>query len=382
MKRFMMLAALFGAMTLGACVDNQESQSVTDIRDAKTEELKSLAALNNAQAEATKVLANAEAALKNAEATYQNAMAEQVEAKTALLEVEKQLAQIKVQLAQVELESAQVELERQQAELLAEKAEYEQRIAVAQAQIAKTQAELEVYLALQESSLLQAQLQVFNNSQKLETALKVDYLAIYNTYAEAVKELNDIRAELVETQAMYVAVENGLVDDQEAAVEAIKAQQEDIAEAQEWIAYFQSKIALFEEFVTLTDAELETKLEEAYAKFDGILTDYTLADLAYNRYCEANPEPEMPEAVEEYMLKMYEFINNPENCPISYGTEYWNPAAGINMPEIYYNSDLLVADVYIVLVVIVSSVSLLQSLDLSQKLIVCLASSLVCDVLL
>lgn len=67
-KKLMMVAVLLGALSLGACVDNDESASVEAVRTAKAEQLKSVAAMNNAEAEATKLMAEAKAALKNAEA--------------------------------------------------------------------------------------------------------------------------------------------------------------------------------------------------------------------------------------------------------------------------------------------------------------------------
>lgn len=70
-KKLMMVAVLLGALSLGACVDNDESASVEAVRTAKAEQLKSVAAMNNAEAEAKKLLAEAEAALKNAEAEAQ-----------------------------------------------------------------------------------------------------------------------------------------------------------------------------------------------------------------------------------------------------------------------------------------------------------------------
>ena len=48
----MIIAALLGALTFGACVDTEESSSVTAIRNAKAEQLKSIATLNNAKAQA------------------------------------------------------------------------------------------------------------------------------------------------------------------------------------------------------------------------------------------------------------------------------------------------------------------------------------------
>ena len=49
-KKLMMVAVLLGALSLGACVDNNESASVEAVRNAKAEQLKGLAALVNAQA--------------------------------------------------------------------------------------------------------------------------------------------------------------------------------------------------------------------------------------------------------------------------------------------------------------------------------------------
>lgn len=74
---------LLGALSLGACVDNDESASVEAVRNAKAEQLKGAAALANAQAEAETIRANAEAKLKEAEAAYQDAKTEADKAKWA-----------------------------------------------------------------------------------------------------------------------------------------------------------------------------------------------------------------------------------------------------------------------------------------------------------
>ena len=80
-KKLMMVAVLLGALSLGACVDNDESASVEAVRNAKAEQLKGAAALANAQAEAETIRANAEAKLK--EAAYQDAKTEADKAKWA-----------------------------------------------------------------------------------------------------------------------------------------------------------------------------------------------------------------------------------------------------------------------------------------------------------
>ena len=71
----MMVAVLLGALSLGACVDDNESASVTDIRSAKAEQLRAVAALYQAKADAETAAAQAEADLKAAQAEYERAKA-------------------------------------------------------------------------------------------------------------------------------------------------------------------------------------------------------------------------------------------------------------------------------------------------------------------
>lgn len=98
-KKIMMVAVLLGALTLGACVDNKESASVEAVRNAKAEQLKGLAALANAQAEAEKITAEAEAALKNAKAEFQKNETEQAKQKFAI-RIEAIKAQAEAEIAE------------------------------------------------------------------------------------------------------------------------------------------------------------------------------------------------------------------------------------------------------------------------------------------
>nr|MCY2673525.1 hypothetical protein [Bacteroides fragilis] len=79
-KKLMMVAVLLGALSLGACVDNDESASVTAVRNAKAKQLESVANMNNANADAKKAITAAEVAIKEAEAAYQKAQAELAQA--------------------------------------------------------------------------------------------------------------------------------------------------------------------------------------------------------------------------------------------------------------------------------------------------------------
>ena len=102
-KKLMMVAVLLGALSLGACVDDNESASVTAIRNAKAAQLESLAKLASAQADAEAVRAAAEAALNNAKAAYQQA---QADAKAEETEYNKQQHALKLEKLQAEYEAA------------------------------------------------------------------------------------------------------------------------------------------------------------------------------------------------------------------------------------------------------------------------------------
>lgn len=110
-KKFMLVAALAGILSLGACVDDKESASVEAIRNAKAEQLKSVAAMNNATAEATKLAAEAQAAL------------DAIAAELAKVQLDEEKARIAVELAGQEqkLEAALLEA---QAKLAIAKQDY------------------------------------------------------------------------------------------------------------------------------------------------------------------------------------------------------------------------------------------------------------------
>jgi len=90
-------------LNLMSCVDDEESQSVENIRNAKAALLNAKAELEKANAEAVLLMAQADAAIKNAEAAYRQALADQETAKAeiakATLEMEIEAAKLKAQAA-------------------------------------------------------------------------------------------------------------------------------------------------------------------------------------------------------------------------------------------------------------------------------------------
>ena len=138
-KKLMMVAVLLGALSLGACVDDNESASVTAIRNAKAAQLEALARLADAQAEAAKIVAEAEAA-------YQNALAEAKKQETAEAQAR----------FEAELEAIKAEAEARLWEAKKNAAMYEQQM-MDQADERLKQLYADYYIALEELSGLQEQ---------------------------------------------------------------------------------------------------------------------------------------------------------------------------------------------------------------------------------
>lgn len=116
-KKFIGVYALMAVLALGttvtSCVDDNESASVTAIRDAKAKQLEAYANYYNAQADAEKITAEAEAAFKNAQAELQK-----IQVELEGLELQKAQAAINI-----EIEAAKAKAE---AELLSQKTILEQ----------------------------------------------------------------------------------------------------------------------------------------------------------------------------------------------------------------------------------------------------------------
>ena len=124
-KKFIAVYALIGVLALGStaltsCVDDNESASVTAIREAKAAQLNALANYQNVKAQNEQIVAQAEAAIKNAKAAAKRAQAIQDSLKaekakaTIATDIEAAMAQAEANLIaqQVQLNSAKANLEK------------------------------------------------------------------------------------------------------------------------------------------------------------------------------------------------------------------------------------------------------------------------------
>ncbi len=235
-KKFMMFAVLLGVLTLGSCIDDTESQSVTDVRDAKTEELKSIAAMESAQAAAKRTIAAAEAALKAAEADAQTALAAKAAAeaeleiaKAELIELQKAAAEIQNEAERLANQQAQAELEAQLAALAVTKAENEAKLAEIAALVEQQAIENEKALIEAQTALNEAQDALNQAMADADEAEKQRLQDAADAYKNAVYNLIDQQQTLVQLKSELVGLETGMVDAKAAAEKGIADKQNQIA---------------------------------------------------------------------------------------------------------------------------------------------------------
>jgi hypothetical protein len=232
-------------LSLGACVDDKESASVEKIRNAKAEQLLSIAELNKADAYAKKVLADAEAALKAAEAELQKIEAEQ---KKVLVEEEK------------------VRLEQQKADLAVKLAGQEQA--------------LEAALLNAKAQLLTAQQSYLNALNTADENEKIRLRNLVTAYTTAASTLNTYKGQLTTLKNTLIRLENDLVTEQEyknAAVTEYKNQ----------IANYEAQKATYEAYSTVDRAEAKKAYDKAYSEYQ-VLNN--TAQASYNKVSAAQTE--------------------------------------------------------------------------------------------
>ncbi len=292
----MMFALLLGALSLGACVDDSETQSVTDVRNAKAEQLKAAADLataqadaaktqaeaqkalaeaqaefQKAQADAAKIAAEAEAALKEAEAAVKRAEAEKVAAEAAVkqAEAERIAAQTEADraLAETNLQKAQAEAE--MAKAAAEKAKAEAEVAKARAEANKKQAELDAakYMADMETlkleteaKIAQLEAQIAASKDAIQNSKDEQIQELFTKYTTAVSKLNEFKRGLIQAQYDLAKLESGYATAEE-------SNQKQIAKEEEKIAGFQNEIEALKEYKGYDKTQLweqAMQLDEQY----------------------------------------------------------------------------------------------------------------------
>ena len=235
----MMVAVILGALSLGACVDNNESASVEGVRNAKAAQLNSVAAMNNAEAEAKKAITAAEVALKEAKAAFKKAKAE---------------------AAQAEADEAKIALQKAQAGL---EAKLEANKIKAEAELANAKAQLEGAKALLIAAM-----------DKVDVATKNRITDLLAKADIVLRSIDTNRPSLITAKFNKAKLEAGLVNVKDLQAQTIASEKRKIAKSE----------ALIAEYGKYSQATKEEALKagyEAEAKAEGFWEVYVTANNAF-----------------------------------------------------------------------------------------------------
>ena len=262
-KKFFAIYALVGALVASpvftSCVDDSESASVTALRGAKAEQLKSIAALNNAKAQAETTLAQAEAALKAAQAAQEQALADKAAAEAKIKELEAQMAEDKYD----------AELAAALAQAQANKLSAEKQIAYYQGEMEKSALQLEKDLIALEKQLMDAQKELADKKDQIAEAEYQELKTLTNKYGILLVSYTNYSNSILEEEAEIAATEAELAD-----WEVVIA--EDIAEKEKSIEWAKYQIETLKKYTNYT-ADIDAMKEDVNKLYDA----YKLAEDQY-----------------------------------------------------------------------------------------------------
>ncbi|MGN0310038.1 MAG: hypothetical protein ACI4C3_05570 [Bacteroides sp.] len=287
-KKFMMVTLLLAGLTMGACVDDKESASVTAVRDAKTEQLESVAAMNSAAAEAKQAIAAAEAALKLAEAQAKQAAADLQKANAEYEKKQAELMDLQKEQKTIENQKKQAALESQLAQLEVEKKRIEKQMAQIQADMEKAQVESEAALLRAEAAMKEAEQALLDYEKELADAKtqaekdrieaeRAELEQLAYAYYSQVDALNTMKTQVNQVKAYIISCENTLVSFQDAKKTLVAQYTNDITQLQieidalkKYANYTEDFAALELEFVTL-----QAERNRARDIYRAALSDFT-----------------------------------------------------------------------------------------------------------
>jgi len=275
MQKKSLLVALFcGALCLTGCLKNEESASVVQVRNAKANELNSIAKLNEAKAAAEAVYAEAELTLAKAEAELKKAEANLVNAQAETEKVRAELLKVQVELAEVLVEEEKVKLQLMEANL-------ESRLIALEVEMAAAEAAKQGWVNVLNNLKAQADVDAIENemtivalSQQMDSLIltvegaKADSAKLYaDLYFKALNEVAVAQAELVAAKATRILVNREALDVREAIYDEIDKRTEQIEQNNAYIAELKT-------YQDMDVKEAEAKLEESRIALNKAYNDY------------------------------------------------------------------------------------------------------------
>lgn len=305
-KKLLLGAALLVGLgtTLTSCVDTTESASVTNVRNAKAEQLKSIAYLNQKQADAALIIAEAQKASQAAEQAYKEAQAELLAAQAAYQRAQADYLAAETAALNAKTEADKQRLEKELALMQAELDAKAQELAEAKDNQAAQKALLEATLAQLEQALEKSKIEVANaqflydqmvkHAQEMEDyKAKQEALAqaalvkqLINNYNTAAVNLNNAQRKLAQDQANLARLEAGLQNAKETCQTAIKNLKGYKAMYESEIEYWESVKDLYAEYagkqVTWDDYDLaNVEYIKAQEAFKAAFSAYDTANSAF-----------------------------------------------------------------------------------------------------
>lgn len=282
-KKFMMVALLLGTLMLGACVDDNETASVSAVREATAKQLKSVAAMNRAEAEASKTLAAAEVALLQAKAAAEKANAEYNKAMTEQKQKAAELLELQKEGTSIDNQKKQAELEKQLAELEKTKLKAQKDLADIEAQMKQAEMDAQAALMRAQKDLLAAQQELLDVEERLAAAKtqaerdailaeRDELQRLAANYSEAAYNLLVAKYDYNDAVNTLVGLENGLVTAQQAKEKAI-------VDNNNLIAQYKVLIEAYKKYTNYTEdvQALRNKRVELVAKQSLLQDDYSAA---------------------------------------------------------------------------------------------------------
>ena len=337
-KKLMMVALLLGTLSLGACVDDNETASVSAVREATAKQLKSVAAMNRAEAEATRTLAAAEVALMQAKAAAEKANAEYNQAMAEQKLKEAELQEVKNAGQSIENERKKAELEKQLANLEATKQQAQYDLADIAAQMEKAELDAKAAILTAQKDLKEAQQDLLDYEEDLANAktlaerneilAKRDALeSLADAYVTAVNNLTSAKQDLYNAKSSLVRLENGLKTIQ-------MPKEENIVNWKNQIAQKQLEIESYKKYANYTEDidALKAKQMELDEKKKLLYDDYQAALLAYNQMAVDNTESQQLVDSLKYKDKFSTFART------AY-TSHWSSGSTVWYRGYYYDGD-------------------------------------------
>lgn len=349
----LLAAMMVGALALSSCVKNIESQSVTDVRNARADEIKSQAELNRANADAAVTLAKAQETIAAAQAKLLEAQAAIAQAEAAKIRVEAELAAVEVEIAKVKLEEEKVKLQAKKAELEATIAKVEAEIAQYKAQkqkaldeMAKAEAEAELNAIKMQKQLIEEQESLMKAMAKYGKEKEKEINKIWKQYSDEVTALNVAQTKLIKTMADLAKLEAGSETSGEILAEQISNLEARIEAQKIFISDLKSKMQFtkpeLDAVLKVATAEVATALTdqqqalEASRIIDNTLFDKQSASYVYEQgwFDDDNFIVWLNSIVDEYNVFSYEYEGNTVN--VFYLTDEWNEETQRMETGVYY----------------------------------------------